>query len=139
MTERLNATARKALQSVLKDHPDWRTYASEQSGELELAVPAPGTSQAGHLIVQSHQGDLWIRFAPPYTGYSPDDCRDLRRLVKAILADEVVFVTVMKGKQWVQTTLSLPKPKLRLRTGQTARILSWSGAEDQVVKGAKRK
>jgi hypothetical protein len=138
MTE-LNGFAAETLASLLRKHPDWETHASVRSGELSVSVPAPQGSQAGHLVVQTNRGDLWVRFAPPYTGSLVDGHREMKRVIDALLADEIVFVTIAQGKKWVETTLADPGKKIKLKTGQTARVISWSGVHDKVLKASRRK
>lgn len=138
MTTIRNSGARRAVQSLLKVRPSWKRYTFEEGGDLIIAVPAPASSKAGHLVIQSYKGSIWIRFAPPFTGCIADDARDLKRMVELILADQAVFVTVMRGKKWIETMLSKPGMTPTLRSKCTARVTSWSGTRDKVSRARKR-
>ncbi len=135
MLASLNPMARRTLRSLLTAHPEWRSYAHEREGEVVLEVPAPGSSQVGCLVVQTHAGNIWLRVAQPCTGCFINHRREMKRLVRAILKDELVFVIVMRGKTWVETMLAEPTWSPPVRRGQTVRVLSWSGAHDRVLRG----
>lgn len=97
-----------------------------RDGELEFAVPAPTGSAAGHLVAFSNQGVLWVRFGPPNMCYPADDENEMISLIRRLTADEIVFKVVMKGEDWVETTLTKPHDNPEL-PGHSVRLISWSG------------
>ena len=65
-----------------------------ETGEFEASVPAPRNSQAGHLVVSIHKGNIWIRLAIPHAFYLVDDTSEMVRIIDAFLSDEVFFAIV---------------------------------------------
>jgi hypothetical protein len=131
----LNALAVSVFDSLLSEYPDWSVYAvSKEGGDLEILVPAPEESRAGHLVVSTARGhDIWIRFAPTHMSYAVASPGDLARIVHAILADEAFFVVITNGDEWVETALYRPGEEPVLKEGQVASMASWSGRHDKIV------
>jgi hypothetical protein len=131
----LNALATRVLNALLKRHPDWASHAEViGSGDLELAVPAPPESRAGHLVVFTKQGtDIWIRFAPPHMCYAAETVEEMHSVITALLADDAFFVVVTRGDEWVETTLLRPGEEPVLLEAQVANVVSWSGECDRLV------
>jgi len=65
--------------------------------------------------------------------YALDNEHEMARIVKQLVADEAVFVVVMDGEHWVETTLMSGGQTLSLKAGQAAHIVSWSGVQDRIV------
>lgn len=136
MTDRdLNPLGIRVRDSLLRSHEDWADYACVlPSGDLELAVPAPRGSRAGHLVIFTAGGqDTWIRYSPPRAFYSVETDRQMHAVVEALLADDAFFVVVTDGDQWVETSLLRPGEEPVLGEGQVANVVSWSGRHDRVV------
>jgi hypothetical protein len=51
-------------------------------------------------------------------------------IVRRLLADQLFFVVIMSGDEWVETTLAPPGDAKKLKHGQAARIVSWTGIHD---------
>ena len=71
--------------------------------------------------------------------YALDNEHEMARIVKQLVADEAVFVVVMDGEHWVETTLMSGGQTLSLKAGQAAHIVSWSGALDRMVAASAKK
>jgi hypothetical protein len=104
-------------------------------GELEAFVTAPRGSTAGHLTVLTDKGNLWLRFDPPRMFYGLDGRTEMLSIVRGLLSERTLFVTVYRGNEWRGTTLARRGAQPRLRRGETAYIVSWSGRYDRVVAG----
>ena len=89
--ERLSPVAQRAWKRLQSEFPLWTTHLSTRDGELELALPAPIGSTAGHLVAFSNENELWVRFSPPKMCYPADDENELTSLIKKLTADEIVF------------------------------------------------
>ena len=136
--EPVNALAARASAAILGRHPDWAPHVGTRGdGDLELAVPAPEGSDAGHLVVFTDAGEhLWVRFAPPSMCYAVDDEAELLWVVDQLVADAAVFVSTWRGAEWTGTTLIAPGQEPELEPGEDAHIVSWSGAYDRRVNQA---
>jgi hypothetical protein len=136
MTEQaLTPLAIQVRDSLLRTHNDWGKYVSAlPSGDLELAVPAPGGSRAGHLVIFTARGeDTWIRYSPPRACYPVETDKEMHAVVDALLADDAFFVVVTDGDTWIETSLLRPGEEPVLAEGQVANVVSWSGLHDKVV------
>ena len=136
MTEhRLNPFGIQVRDSLLRRHEGWGKYVSAlQSGDLEVAVPAPPGSRAGHLVIFTAQGeDLWIRYSPARACYSVETDKEMHAVVDALLTDNAFFVVVTDGDTWIETSLLRPGEDPVLAEGQVANVVSWSGSHDKVV------
>src|SRR5579884_1777933 len=131
----LNPLARRVWTALVAEYPQWADYLSTcGENDLEVVVPAPLGSKAGHLVVFTSRGeDLWIRFSPPRMCYSIDDERELLAIIQQLQADMALFVVTMRGEEWVETTLIGPQDQPLLEVNQTAHVVSWSGKHDRTV------
>jgi len=136
MTEQsLNPLGIQVRDSLLRRHEDWGAYVSTlPSGDLELALPAPQGSRAGHLVIFTARGeDMWIRYSPARACYSVETDREMHAVIDALLADDAFFVVVTDGDTWIETSLLRPGEEPVLAEGQVANVVSWSGRHDKVV------
>ena len=129
--DRLSPVAKRAWKRLESGFPSWAAHLDTRDGELEFAVPAPLGSSAGHLVAFSNKDQLWVRFSPPNLCYPVDDENDMVSLIEKLTADEVVFKLVMKGGEWVETTLAKPHEKPESISGHSVRFVSWSGRFDR--------
>jgi hypothetical protein len=133
--ERLNPLAGRVWARVLAEFPEWSACGELiGDGDLEVAVPAPDGSHAGHLVVFTDRGeDLWVRFSPPHTCYSLDDEDEMVSIVRQLLREEALFVVTRKNGEWSGTTLVRPGSAPSLEDGEVAHVVSWSGRLDQTL------
>jgi hypothetical protein len=131
----LNALGRRIRDSLVREHPDWAERVETlETGDLELAVPAPRGSRAKHLVIFTSRGqDIWIRYAPPRMCYCVETDEEMHAVVGALLRDDAFFVVVNSGDEWIETTLLRPGEEPVLAEGQVASLVSWSGRHDRVV------
>ena len=122
------------LTAAFKTTPTFRRR-RRRDGELEATVTAPGGSTAGHLTVLTDKGNLWLRFDPPRMFYGVDSRTEMLSVVKGLLSERTLFATVYRGKEWRGTTLVRREAQPRLRRGESAFIVSWSGRYDRVDSG----
>jgi len=135
MHAELNSLGRQVRDSLLERHPEWAEYVEAlPGGDLELAIPAPHRSRAGHLVIFTRQGqDIWIRYTPPRMCYSVESDAEMHAVVKALLADDAFFVVVTTGDDWIETTLLRSGQEPILAEGQVANMVSWSGRHDKIL------
>lgn len=62
--------------------------------------------------------------------YLADDENELVSLIKRLTADEIVFKVVMRGAEWIETTLTGRDDRRESVPGHTVRFVSWIGASD---------
>lgn len=129
--EQLNPLARRAWKRLEMDFPLWVTHLDCSEGEMEFSIPAPTGSTAGHLVAFSHENQWWVRFSPPHLCYPADDENEMVSLIKQLTADNIVFKVVMKGDEWVETTLITPEEKWESSSDYSIRVVSWSGKFDR--------
>jgi hypothetical protein len=131
----LNPLGRRVRDSVLEEHEDWSDYVSVlPSGDLEIAVPAPRGSRAGHLVIFTVRGEnTWIRYAPARACYGVETDREMHAVIEALLTDDAYFVVVTDGDTWLETSLLRPGEEPVLGEGHVANVVSWSGRHDKVV------
>jgi hypothetical protein len=131
----LNELGTRVRDSILGEHPEWANYVDvRDSGDVEVAVPAPAGSRAGHLVISTDRGEgIWIRFAPPYMFYSVESDHEMHTVINALLADDAFFVVITNGDEWLETALYRPGEEPILTEGQVATAVSWSGTLDRVV------
>jgi hypothetical protein len=128
----LNPTAARVARTLLGAFPD-QSFAltALAEGHLEASLPAPSGSRAGALVVfTAYEGDVWVRFAPPYACYGIDTDEELVRIVRALLSEAAVFVVVRNGDAWISTTLVHAGAEPDVDGGQQATRISWSGRWD---------
>src|SRR5262245_38955354 len=132
---RLNPLGVHVRDSILRAHGDWAKYVDVlPSGDLEIAIPAPKGSRAGHLVIFTARGeDMWLRYSPPRACYCVATDREMHAAVGALLADDAFFVVVTDGNEWVETTPLRPGEEPVLHDGQVANVVSWSGRHDKIV------
>jgi hypothetical protein len=133
--DKLNPLAKKIWLRLITEYPDWESYfSSDERDDLEVAVPAPQGSNAGHLIISTAEGkDIWLRFSPPCMFYAIDDLDEMLAVIKSLLTEEVCMVAITEGDDWAETTLIARGQKISLEPGQTAQFVSWSGSHDKIL------
>jgi hypothetical protein len=131
----LNPLGIRVRDSLLGAHENWVAYVNVlPSGDLELAVPAPRGSRAGHLVIFTAGGeDTWIRYSPPRACYMVESDGEMHAVIEALLADEAFFLVITDGDEWVETSLLRPGEEPVLVGGHVARVVSWSGLHDKIV------
>lgn len=134
----LNALARRVWSALIANYPDWAAYfGASGEDDLEVAIPAPMGSNAGHLVIYTAQGkDLWLRFSPPSMCYSVRDETEMI-IIRQLLTDKVCFAVVMRGDKWAGTTLvrqDMPGDVPLLKCGEAAQVVSWSGKHDRIIR-----
>ena len=120
--------------SLLLRHAGWLDYVDVlATGDLEVAIPAPG----GFVPAIWSSSPLAVRtldrFSPPYACYCVESDREMHAVLEALLRDDAFFVVVTDGDEWLETTLLRPGQEPVLKEGQVANVLSWSGAHDKVI------
>jgi hypothetical protein len=68
--------------------------------------------------------------------YSVDDETEMLDVIQQILAETALFAVVMRGEEWVGTTLirrGEPTDASQLGPNEVAHIVSWSGNYDQTI------
>ncbi len=136
--ETLNPFAKKTWARLITQYPSWGPYfGTRDKDDLEVAVPAPLESNAGHLVIFTTEGkDLWVRFSAPYMCYAIDDLDEVLSVIKSLLNDEVWMVTIIHDGEWVETSLLIRGQDISLKPGQIAQFLSWSGRHDKTLTGS---
>jgi hypothetical protein len=131
----LTALALRVRDSVLRAHEDWADHVSVlPGGNIQIAVPAPRGSRAGHLVIFTARGEeTWIRYSPARACYLPETDRELHAVIDALLADRAFLVVVTDGDDWLETSLLRPGEEVVLGEGQVANVFSWSGHHDKIV------
>ena len=116
-------------------YPEWERYAvGWGDGDLEVAVPAPAGSNAGHLVVFTDQGErVWVRFSPPSMSHAVENDDAMLSVINELLSEKAAFVTTWRGDRWTGTTLVRGEQSPVVQTGETARIVSWTGSLDRIV------
>jgi hypothetical protein len=137
----LNPLARRVWTSLIAAHPEWAEFFDTcGTDDLEVAIPAPLGSNAGHLVVFTAKGrNLWLRFSPPSMCYSVDDEIEMLDVIQKLLVETALFAVVIRGDEWARTTLirrGEPTDVPQLGTNEVAYIVSWSGNYDQTIESA---
>jgi hypothetical protein len=130
--ESLKPFAKQVGAALLAEHPDWEKYfGASDRGDLEVAIPTPEGSNAGHLVVFTNDADIWIRLAPPRMCYAVESEGEMLSIVSGLLADQVVFVVTMHDDGWVETTLARPgeEPELKQSDGAN-RFVDWNSRQN---------
>jgi hypothetical protein len=68
--------------------------------------------------------------------YSVDDESEMLDVIDQILAETALFVVVMRGDEWVETTMirrAVPTDVPQLGPNEVAHIVSWSGNYDETI------
>jgi hypothetical protein len=63
--------------------------------------------------------------------YPADDENEMISLIRKLTADEIVFKVIMKGEDWVETTLTKPHENPESLADHCVRLISWSGKFDR--------
>ena len=137
----LNPLARTAWTALMSAHPEWaEAFGICGKDDLEVAIPAPVGSNAGHLVIFTATGeDLWIRFSPPSMCYSVDSEAEMLSVIQQLLAETALFAVIMRGDEWAGTTLirrGVPGDVPELGPNEVAHVVSWSGRYDQTIRSA---
>ena len=129
----LNPLAERTWQALLSKYPEWQQhFGTCGSDDLEVAVPVPLGSNAGHLVIFTASGeDVWLRFSPPHMCYGVDDESEMLGVIEQLLSEKILFVVIKQGENWAGTTLIRRGDSLELEKGQLAHIVSWSGSHDR--------
>lgn len=136
----LNPTARRFARALVRSFPKFaRSLRALPGGHFEAHVLAPERSRAGALVcLSSGTGDVWVRFAPRNAFYPvSDDARELVRIVRGLLTDELQFVLLSRRRRWSGTTLVRRGTRPVVPPGESARVLSWSGRLDSRVRATR--
>ena len=139
----LNPLARRVWNNLIADYPDWVKYFGTcGEDDLEVVIPAPMGSNAGHLVIFTANGkDLWLRFSIPSMCYSVDDETELGDVIRQLLTDKVSLVVVKRGDEWAGTTLirqGMPGDIPQLERDEVAQVVSWSGQYDRMIGAGKQ-
>jgi hypothetical protein len=134
----LNPLAQRAWAALTEVYPEWtRYFGTCGEDDLEVTIPAPMGSNAGHLVIFTSKGeDMWIRFSPPSMCYSVDDETEMLDVVRQLLAETALFLVVMRDDKWAGTVLirrGKPGDLPRLEPNQVAHVVSWSGTYDRTI------
>jgi hypothetical protein len=128
----LNPFARQIAKKLFKAHPQFRAGLNiRKNGELEVSLPAPQGSHAGHLVVLTTEGNIWVRLAPPHAFYAIDDTAELIDVIDGVLTDSILFVIVTARKRWLETTLVRREDSIAVDSpAGLVKVISWSGKHD---------
>ena len=131
----LNPFAQQVWSALSAEYPEWTDYLGCcDENELEVAVPAPPGSKAGHLVIFTSGGkDLWIRFSPSFMSYAVDDETEMLAIIRQLQEESALFVVTMQGDEWVGTTLIRPGDQPVVEPNQIAHVVSWSGKHDRII------
>jgi hypothetical protein len=131
----LNPLGIRIRDSLLARHRDWTDRVKTlATGDLEVSIPAPKGSRAGHLAIFTARGvDTWIGYSPPRARYAVESDRQMHAVLRALLEDDAFFVVVTSGDAWIETSLLRPGEEPVLMDGQMANVVSWSGRHDRIV------
>ena len=140
----LNRTARRFAAALVRDFPQFAPHLSTlPDGHFSAEISAPPRSKARAIrCLSTRDGDLWIQLALRNAFYSVDSVPEMRSVLRAFFTDAVGFVLISRNRRWTGTTLvkldvspSLPM----LRVGERARVISWSGTHDHIVRSSTTK
>jgi hypothetical protein len=131
----LNPFAKRVWSALVAEYPEWTEYSTaSEEGDVEVAVPAPPGSNAGHLVVFTVKGqNLWLRFSPPKMCYAVDDEMEMLKIVRLLQVEEILFAVILQGDEWAGTTILKTGELPQLEPDQMAHLVSWSGKHDRVV------
>lgn len=130
----LNKRAEAAWAALVVAYPDWaQHFGARDGGDLEVAVPAPDGSRAGHLVVFSDNHQLWVRFSPPAMCYSVDTAEEMLAIVDHLLCERAAFVTTWRGADWTGTTVVRTGTDPVVSPGEVAVVISWTGSQDRMI------
>lgn len=132
MPEGLNPVARRVEAALVKNWPKFRRkLRALAGGHFEAALLAPTGSRAVALVcTTSGDGEVWLRLGVPRAFYSVNSVVELKKVVKAILSEKVLFAVTEHDGTWTGTTLLPPSTLPQIEPGETCRLYSWSGSKD---------
>ena len=81
-----------------------------------------------------------FRFSPPSMCYSVDNETEMLDIIQQLLAERALFVVVMRGDEWAETSLirrEEPGDLPQLEPNQVAHVVSWSGKYDRTINAGK--
>ncbi len=134
----MTPTSRRFATALVKKLPRFgKQLRVLPSGDFEAAIMAPRNSKAGALVCQSQGAEVWIRLGMPRAFYWVASPRELISIIEALLSDELQFVLLSKKRTWSGTTLVRRGWLPAQETGESARIVSWSGKFDRRLRGPK--
>jgi hypothetical protein len=133
----LNPLATRVRTVLIAEYPEWADCLSSRGeSDLEIAIPAPLGSKAGHLVIFTTRGeDLWIRFSPPHMCYSVENEIEMLAVIRQLQEETALFFVTMCGDDWIETTLIERGHQPRLQPNQIARVVSWSGKYGCTING----
>jgi hypothetical protein len=137
--DELNPKARRFAAALLRDFPKFRENLQLlPGGHFSASVSAPARSKArGLRCISVDGGDVWIQLGLRNAFYPVGSVPEMRRVLRILLSDTVGFAFVSRNRTWVETTLVHLEPRVappKLRVGDTARIISWSGTRDHLFR-----
>jgi hypothetical protein len=137
--DEFNPRARRFAAALLRHFPQFSgNLRVLPGGHFSSSIPAPPRSKArGLRCMSADGGDVWIQLSLRNAFYLVDNVPEMRRVLKMLLSDSVGFVLISRNRKWAETTLvhldtSAALPALRV--GDFARVISWSGARDRLVR-----
>jgi hypothetical protein len=136
-TRSLSRVAKRFSERLLGECPRFkRGLEVLDGGDFEASLAAPRGSRAGFLICRTFGDDGWIRFAPAQACYPVESEGEMIAIVKALLEEKALMVVIRRGAKWAGTTLILPGTPPRLKRGESATVLSWTGRLDADVRAS---
>jgi hypothetical protein len=136
-----NPRVRRFATALLRDFPEFRGNLQVlPGGHFSSSIPAPRLSKARGLRCMSvGDGDVWIQLALRNAFYLVANVPEMRRVLRLFLSDSVGFVLTSRSREWTGTTLvhiDTPSALPALRVGESARVISWSGARDRLIRAS---
>jgi hypothetical protein len=137
--DEFNPRVRRFATALLRYFPEFgENLQVLPGGHFSSSIPAPPRSKARGLRCTSVDGgDVWIQLGLRNAFYLVDNVPEMRRVLRTLLSDSVGFVLISRNRKWTGTTLvhldtsdALPA----VRVGDIARVISWSGARDRLVR-----
>src|SRR5262249_53100746 len=75
----------------------------------------------------------------PRMSYAVDSRREMASIVRQLLGDRALFVVTYHSEAWRGTTLIRRNGAPKLRRGEVAHVVSWSGRFDMTVEASQAK
>lgn len=133
--DELTPTARRFAKALIRYFPEFaENLQLLPGGQFSASIPAPPASKARALrCLSTGDGDLWIQLALPNAFYHVENVPEMRRVLHAVLSDGLAFLLIFRNRKWTETTLVEVSSPVRVRAGDVARVVSWSGTRDFVA------